>query len=194
MDLIPASSPLQELDLTLVSPEANNADRLGSGAHRLKTALSHLDEYDLIIIDCAPNMGALTTNALMAANALITPLRPAAFDRASHVMFCGSLSLLFQYTGQTSMKYVRVLITQHGGGADDVYNETRIRTLYGNYVLSNVVQVSGEIAKAYSQISTVYDLERPISGRTSYMRAMDFLDRINNEILQDLRAIWEAEK
>jgi chromosome partitioning protein len=44
--------------------------------YMLKKALESIkDEYDFIIIDCAPSLGLLTLNALTAADSVIIPIQ-----------------------------------------------------------------------------------------------------------------------
>jgi chromosome partitioning protein len=46
----------------------------------LKAALKPLTSYDFIILDCPPSLGAITLNALTAANRVITPTQPEYFS------------------------------------------------------------------------------------------------------------------
>jgi chromosome partitioning protein len=48
--------------------------------HRLKTSLKDvIDSYDYVIMDCPPNLGLLSINALMSAEKVIVPVEPSAF-------------------------------------------------------------------------------------------------------------------
>lgn len=190
VDVVPTSLPLQDLDLALPNPELNNRDTLGSAVLRLRNALASVqDDYDVILIDCPPNMGSITANALAAANSLIIPLPPAAADRASFMMFCQSLSLFYGHLGR-ELDYMRILISKHDGSAAHKFNEGRIRALYGDYVLTNVLFDSTEIEKASSYMRTVYELEKPMNSRDTYQRAMDSLNGVCGEIVSDIKRLW----
>jgi chromosome partitioning protein len=190
VDIVPTSLPLQDLDLTLPNPELNNRDNMGSAALRLRNVLATVqDRYDLILIDCPPNMGSITANALAAANGLLIPLPPAAADRASFMMFCQSLSLFYDQLGR-ELDFMRVLISKHDGSTTHKFNESRIRALYGEYVMDSVLPVSTEIDKAAAYMRTVYELEKPINSRDTYKRALNSLNAICEEILTDIKRQW----
>lgn len=194
VDLVPTSLPLQDLDLTLPNPQLNNVSALGSPALRLRNALAEVqDSYDLILIDCAPNMGSITANALAAANGLLTPLPPASPDRASFIMFCQSLALFYKHLGR-ELDYLRILVSKHKKSQVHEFNESRIRALYGDKVLNNVLYDSTEIDKASSYMRTVYELEKPINDRKTYQRAIDTLDGVCGEIIADILNIWGIER
>lgn len=190
VDLIPTGLPLQDLDLALPNPELNNRDQLGSAVLRLRNVLALIqDDYDLILIDCPPNMGSITANALAAANGLVIPLPPAAADRASFMMFCQSLSLFYGHLGR-ELDYMRILVSNHDGSATHKFNEGRIRALYGEYVMTNVLYNSTEIEKAASYMRTVYELEKPMNSRDTYQRGLSSLDGVCGEILGDIKRLW----
>lgn len=68
VDIIPAHIDLVAIEIELVDKE----DR----EYMLKKALESVkDTYDFIIIDCAPSLGLLTLNALVAANSVIIPIQ-----------------------------------------------------------------------------------------------------------------------
>lgn len=68
VDVIPSHIDLVAIEIELVDKENRE--------YMLKKALESVkDEYDYIIIDCAPSLGLLTLNALTAANSVIIPIQ-----------------------------------------------------------------------------------------------------------------------
>jgi len=68
LDLIPAHIDLVAIEIELVDKEERE--------YMMKKAIRHLKEdYDYIIIDCAPSLGLLTLNALTASDAVIIPIQ-----------------------------------------------------------------------------------------------------------------------
>lgn len=68
LDLIPAHIDLVAIEIELVDKENRES--------MLKTAIKDLkDNYDYILIDCAPSLGLLTLNALTEADSVIIPIQ-----------------------------------------------------------------------------------------------------------------------
>lgn len=195
ISLIPSNLHLQELDIQLPNEAVNRAGELGHAALRLTTALDLIkDHFDLIILDCGPNMASVSVNAMTACNGLIVPCPPSTYDHASFVMLCSSLSGLFKAIDK-ELDYLRVLITKHPGAQSKGANlvEQRIRKLYNTHVLANVMNLTSEIEKASAEMSTVYDQAAGKNNRKTYQRAIDILDAVNTEILEDLKLIWDKQ-
>lgn len=68
LDIIPAHIDLVAIELELVDQE-NRELMLKQATRGVK------DEYDYVIIDCAPSLGLLTLNALAAADSVIIPIQ-----------------------------------------------------------------------------------------------------------------------
>lgn len=197
ISLIPSNLHLQELDVELpkFDPSLSKNKKLSLPPFRLQKALDHVREhFDLILLDCGPNMASVSVNAMTAADSLIVPIPPSSYDHASFVMLCSSLANLFTSIDK-SFSYLRLLITKHPGGNSKgaVLVENRIRRLYHRYVLSNVMHITTEIEKANAEMSTVYDQVAGKNNRRSYLRALEILDAVNNEVLDDLKAIWQKQ-
>ncbi|MEZ4779049.1 MAG: AAA family ATPase [Flavobacteriaceae bacterium] len=68
LNLIPAHIDLVAIEIELVDKENRES--------MLKQAISDLkNEYDFILIDCAPSLGLLTLNALTAADSVLIPIQ-----------------------------------------------------------------------------------------------------------------------
>ncbi len=68
LDIIPSHIDLVAIEIELVDKEERE--------YMLKKAILDLkDDYDFILIDCAPSLGLLTLNALTAADAVLIPIQ-----------------------------------------------------------------------------------------------------------------------
>jgi chromosome partitioning protein len=68
LDIIPAHIDLVAIEIELVDQDQRE--------YMLKQAIDHLrDQYDYVLIDCAPSLGLLTLNALTAADSVIIPIQ-----------------------------------------------------------------------------------------------------------------------
>ncbi|CAM1353040.1 ParA family protein [Tenacibaculum insulae] len=68
VDLIPAHIDLVAIEIELVDKQERE--------YMLKKALTEIkDDYDYILIDCAPSLGLITLNSLVAADSVIIPIQ-----------------------------------------------------------------------------------------------------------------------
>ncbi|MFY0604748.1 MAG: ParA family protein [Flavobacteriaceae bacterium] len=68
LDIIPAHIDLVAIEIELVDKEERE--------YMLKKSLEEIQEdYDYLIIDCAPSLGLITLNSLVAANSVIIPIQ-----------------------------------------------------------------------------------------------------------------------
>lgn len=196
LEIIPGNLALQDVELGLPNPRVNNHEKLGSPAFRLELVIDQIkDDYDVIFIDCGPNLGILTINALTVANGLLITIPPNMNDFASFVTFCGTLLELYDSikSKKPTLEFFRILLTKHDGSKEAMYITDLIRTLFSGYVLSNYMCQTIEISKATNDLGTVYEVSRPRGSKEAYNRAITHLDNVNNEIIDLFKQVWDLQ-
>ena len=194
LDIIPANLAIQDCDLLLANSDINKQDTLGSPVSRLKKAINFIKEqYDVILIDCSPNLGWLTLNAIVACDGIIIPIPPNMHDYSSFVAFSGSLRNMFNELPAKSLTYLRFLLSKHPGNNEALQMENLMREQFGRYILSNHMCETVEVAKAANEMGTIYDISKPRGSREAFKRAIRHLDDVNNEIIGNFKDIWRLQ-
>jgi len=109
LDLAPSGIVLSALEQKLA------AERVDTRTERLANALDGLpdDAYDYVLIDCPPNVGLLTFNALRAASEVIIPLETSSFAIHGVEKLLETIALLTERIGHDLT--VRILTTLYDG-------------------------------------------------------------------------------
>lgn len=127
LDLAPSGIVLSALEQKLA------AERAESRTERLAAALERVDAvYDYALIDCPPNVGLLTFNALRAATEVIVPLETSYFAIHGVQKLLETIALLSERLGHELG--VRVLPTLYDG-----------RTRYARETLAEIRELFKEI-------------------------------------------------
>ncbi len=194
LDIIPANLAIQDCDLILPNEKENNHERLGSPFTRLAEALKIIkNQYDVILIDCGPNLGLLTLNAIIACDSIIIPIPPSMNDYSSFIMYTATLRNMFKELPAKKLEYLRILISKHSGSNEALQMENMMREQFGKYILTNHMCETVEVPKAANEIGTVYDVSKPRGSREAHRRALQHLDDVNLEIINDFKEIWEKQ-
>ena len=190
-DIIPANLAIQDCDLLLPNEKENNQDLLGSPFYRLTKALELIkNQYDVILIDCGPNLGLLTLNAIIACDGMIIPIPPSMNDYSSFIMYTATLRNMFKELPNKSLKYLRILLSKHNGNNEALQMENMMREQFGRYILTNHMCETVEVAKAANEIGTIYDVSKPRRSRETYRRSLQHHDDVNMEIIHNFKDIW----
>lgn len=153
------------------------------------------DEFDIVVIDCPPQLGYLTMGALNAATSLLVTIHPQMVDVASMSQFLLMTSDLMEVIeaagGSLDYDFIRYVVTRHD--PNDV-PETQIvallRNLFGDDVLRATAWKSTAIANAGLTKQSLYELDKGAVGRGAYDRALESVDAVNAEILELVRKVW----
>lgn len=120
------------------------------------------DNYDIIVIDSAPNLGTGTINVVCAADVIVVATPAELFDYASVLQFFTMLLDLLETVDLGGFEpMVRLLLTKYSltTGNQSRWMEEQIRNTWGAMVLRQVVRVTDEVGKG--QIKCAPYLSKP---------------------------------
>ncbi|KAB2724334.1 plasmid partitioning protein RepA [Brucella intermedia] len=151
--------------------------------------------YDVVVIDCPPQLGFLTMSALCAATGVLITVHPQMLDVMSMSQFLAMTSELMAVVeragGRTSYDWMRYLVTRYEPNDGPQSQMTGfMRAIFGNRMLQNAMLKSTAISDAGVTKQTLYEVERSQFIRGTYDRAMDSLNAVNGEIESLLKATW----
>lgn len=153
------------------------------------------DDFDIVIIDCPPQLGYLTMGALNAATGMLVTVHPQMVDVASMnqflLMTSDVMTVVEEAGGSLHYDFMRFVVTRHD--PNDV-PETQVvallRNLFGPDVLAATIWKSTAIANAGLTKQSLYELEKGSVGRTAYERALESVNGANREVLSLIREAW----
>ena len=197
LDLIPGNLELMEFEHE--TPRALMLGQRPPGGlffQRVGKALSEVEaNYDVVVIDCPPQLGYLTLGALCAATSLLVTIHPQMVDVASMSQFllmaADLMSVVRKAGGDLQHDFIRYVITRHephDGPQSQIV--ALLRGLFADEVLAATAWKSTAIADAGLTKQSLYELERGSVGRATYDRAIESLDAVNGEILALIRRAW----
>ncbi|MEO5326173.1 plasmid partitioning protein RepA [Mesorhizobium sp. CC13] len=197
LDLVPGNLELMEFEhetpTALMERKTTNSEIF---FRRVGVALAEVEaEYDIVVIDCPPQLGYLTLGAVCAATSLLITIHPQMVDVASMSQFllmtADLLSVVRKAGGDLNHDFIRYVITRHephdGPQAQIV---ALLRSLFGDEVLAATVLKSTAIADAGLTKQTLYEIERGQVRRSTFDRAIESLDAVNGEILDGIKRTW----
>jgi chromosome partitioning protein len=197
IDLVPGNLELMEFEHE--TPRAlTEARRSGGSAFfkRVGSALSEVEaDYDIVVVDCPPQLGYLTLGALCAATSLLITVHPQMVDVASMSQFllmaADLLAVVRKAGGDLTHDFIRYVITRHephDGPQSQIV--ALLRSLFGEEVLAASVWKSTAIADAGLTKQSLYELERGSVGRATFDRAIESLEAVNSEVLSLIHKAW----
>jgi chromosome partitioning protein len=196
LDLVPGNLELMEFEHT--TPKALAAGQGGDGLFftRIATAFDEVESrYDVVVIDCPPQLGFLTLSGLCAATGMVITVHPQMLDIASMSQFLlmtrDLLGVVREAGGRLDYDFIRYLLTRYEPqDAPQTKVAALLRNLFGDHVLTNPMVKSAAVSDAGLTKQTLYEIGRENLTRTTYDRAMEALDAVNSEIEGLMRAAW----
>ncbi|MCH7662433.1 MAG: ParA family protein [Chloroflexi bacterium] len=173
------------IDLIPSSPEMGLAERflpIRQNYHTvLRNALFGFVAYDYIIYDCPPALGAITTNALTAADLLIIPTQPEYFSAYALKKMMAAVRQV-RANGNPSLIY-RVFVTMMDGR-----NRThralleQLKATFNDGLLNTVIEVDTKLRE-----SSIVGL--PITSYFPESRSANQYRELAQELIEDVEQI-----
>src|SRR5579863_3896933 len=153
------------------------------------------DDFDVVVIDCPPQLGFLTMGALNAATAMLITVHPQMVDIASMnqflLMTSDLMSVIDEAGGKLHYDFVRYVVTRHDPrDVPELEIVGLLRNLFGEDVLKATAWKSTAIANAGLTKQSLYELPRGAFGRTVYDRALESVNAVNSEVIDLLKGVW----
>ena len=196
LDLIPGNLDLMEFEHDTPRVIMNRSAPDSPFFTRIGEALATVEaDYDVVIIDCPPQLGFLTMAALSTATAVLVTIHPQMLDMMSMCQFLlmtsDLLGVVADAGGNMEYDWFRYLVTRYEPG-DGPQNQMVgfMRTLFGDHVLANEVLKSTAISDAGMTKQTLYEVEKSNFTRSTYERAIESLDAVNAEIEALFQNAW----
>lgn len=196
LDLVPGNLELHEFehDTPRVLANREHADNLFF--MRVANALESVQEqYDIVVVDCPPQLGFLTMSALCAATSVLITVHPQMLDVASMNQFLAMTSNLLSVVkdagGDLNYDWMRYLVTRYEpNDAPQAQIVAFLRNLFSERVLTAMMLKSTAISDAGLSKQTIYEAGRESMHRQTYERAVESMDSVNLEIEQLVRRAW----
>ena len=194
LDIVPGNLDLMEFEHD--TPRALTQRDGNLFFTRIGDALSSVEnDYDVVVVDCPPQLGFLTMSALSAATAVLVTVHPQMLDVMSMCQFLLMTSNLLGVVGEAggnmSYDWLRYVVTRYEPG-DGPQNQmvSFMRSMFGDHVLNHPVLKSTAISDAGITKQTLYEVEKGQFTRSTYERAIESLNAVNDEIESLVQTAW----
>lgn len=162
LDIIPAHIDLVAIEIELVDKEARE--------YMLKKALMDIkDDYDYILIDCAPSLGLLTLNALTAANAVIIPIQCEYFALEGLGKLLNTIKSV-QKVHNSDLDIEGLLLTMYDSRlrlSNQVVEE--VQKHFNNMVFQTIIQRNVRLSEAPSFGESIINYDAGSKGAVNYL-------------------------
>ncbi|MFN7103133.1 MAG: plasmid partitioning protein RepA [Pseudorhizobium sp.] len=197
LDVIPANLELQEYEyetpLAMQSKDSNAGKLFYT---RIGAALSEVDDqYDVVVIDCPPQLGYLTLTALTAATSVLITVHPQMLDIMSMSQFLlmlGDILKSVESAGvSVSLDWFRYLITRYE--PMDIPQQQMVgfmQSMFAQQMMKSHMVKSTAISDAGLTKQSLYEVERSQFTASTYDRAREAMDSVNAEVVDLLRTAW----
>ncbi len=162
LDIIPAHIDLVAIEIELVDKDQRE--------YMLKKAIKDIkDDYDFILIDCAPSLGLLTLNALTAADSVLIPIQCEYFALEGLGKLLNTIKSV-QKIHNPSLDYEGLLLTMYDARlrlSNQVVEE--VQKHFNDMVFKTIIQRNVRLSEAPSYGESIINYDASSKGATNYL-------------------------
>lgn len=177
VDMIPS-----HIILSTVEHELKDKD---NGIMILFRALMYSDiSYDYVIIDCPPNLGFLTFNAIRAANQVIVPVETSIFAIMGVSKLVSMIELIKLKLNHSPT--IKGLVTMYDPYAEFSQKMViKIKNMFKDNILKSAVSMDVALKEAQEQFKSIIKFNRNSEGARDYMNLAEEIVSQERENLPD---------
>lgn len=172
LDLVPAHIDLVAIEIELVDQEKRE--------YMLKEAIEPIkEEYDFIIIDCAPSLGLLTLNALTAADSVIIPIQCEYFALEGLGKLLNTIKSV-QKIHNTNLDIEGLLLTMYDSRlrlSNQVVEE--VKKHFSEMVFKTIIQRNVRLSEAPSHGESIINYDAGSKGANNYLSLAEEIIQLN---------------
>jgi chromosome partitioning protein len=162
LDIIPAHIDLVAIEIELVDKDERE--------YMLKKVLQDLkNDYDYILIDCAPSLGLLTLNALTAADSVLIPIQCEYFALEGLGKLLNTIKSV-QKVHNPTLDYEGLLLTMYDARlrlSNQVVEE--VQKHFNDMVFKTIIQRNVRLSEAPSYGESIINYDAASKGASNYL-------------------------
>lgn len=160
LDLAPSNIMLSTIDQEFV-------DEIGRESRLSEILKDYSSQYDFCLIDCPPNLGLLTVNAIRAANSLIIPVEASRFSVDGVKRLIEIINLVRERLGHP-VDY-RVLVNNFDSRLRHSFNIlNKIKETFTSKVFNTIIHINVKVQEAQSEAQTIMTYDKYSRGAKDY--------------------------
>ncbi len=173
VDVIPAHIDLVAIEIELVDKENRE--------YMLKEALASIkDQYDYILIDCAPSLGLLTLNALTAADSVVIPIQCEYFALEGLGKLLNTIKSV-QKLHNPDLDIEGLLLTMYDSRlrlSNQVVEE--VQKHFNDMVFKTIIQRNVKLSEAPSFGESIINFDATSKGANNYLNLAEEIIKKNS--------------
>lgn len=198
LHLVPAGILLSEFETE--TPTALSRGEQPVFFNRIRDALRQVeDDYDIVLIDCPPQLGYLTMSAVCASTSLLMTITPERVDLASASQFLmmasGVMEVLHINGAAGAFDNFAYLLTRFDTSISTQQDLAEwIRELLGKSVIPTPFVKSSAVSEAGLSQRTIFEVDLTmIKNRKTFERALESAIGFSNDVEKLIQAAWGRE-